>query len=138
MTVKEKSWIPEMNREEIIHRAEIARALVRRDGVLWVIKPGELFTEAFTWDPEFAAKAPSLTPICTIITRHRWAYYGFFKPSIAEVIPFIPEALLPEVFGFEVIGPDTASDLNFSRHKEAFNDSFHTAETTLYKLKVSD
>lgn len=135
--IKDKApWIPRMDRATVKERFSRLHALVRReDGELWTIIPPDLFKESFLWDPEYLSKAPPLSVICTIITRHSWAYYGFFKPTIADVIPFIPEALLPEMFGFEVVGPDTAEDLNFSRHREAFDASFHTAETTLYRLK---
>lgn len=128
-------WIPRMDRAVIEERFKCLRALVRCTDGLWVIKAPDLFEVSFTWEPDYQHEAPPLSPICTIITRHSWAYYGFFKPTIAEVIPFIPEELLPVMYGFEVIGPDTANDLNFSRHREAMEAGFHTAETTLYRLK---
>ncbi len=134
--IKDKApWVPPMDPATVKERFSRLHALVRREGELWTIKPPDLFKAAFPWDPQYLSKAPPLSAICTIITRHSWAYYGFFKPTIAEVIPFIPEELLPVMFGFEVVGPDTATDLNFSRHREAFDASFHTAETTLYRLK---
>ena len=57
------------------------------------IKPVDLFGIAYTWDPKPAGKAKDVKPLCDITTYHTYGYYGFFKPSIAEVLAQIPASI---------------------------------------------
>jgi hypothetical protein len=62
---------------------------------------------------------------------HRYGYHGFFKPSIAEVLCQMPAGLDADFF--EVIGPETAEDLN--NELDALKAGFHVATTIFYKRK---
>ena len=68
--------------------------------------------------------------VARIRTLHTYAYYGFFKPSIAEVLAQIPSHLVDSVIAFETKGPGDADDLNDDR--SALNAGFHAATTILY------
>ena len=130
--VEKKSWIPEVPKKRIQKLAERIKPVVQfaSKGKRY-IKPVDLFGVAYTWDPKAANKAPGLKPLCDIITYHTYGYYGFFKPSIAEILAQIPAEHLDKVVAFEIVGsPETADDLN--EEHEALNAGYHVATTRLY------
>lgn len=106
------------------------------DGELWTIAPVDPRTAAFTWSPKLVERAPALELITTIPTLHVWGFYGFFKPSIAEVMACIPHHLVDRVCAFETHGPDTADDLNASKWV-TMECGMHLAATHLYQRKTS-
>jgi len=125
------NWIPEVPKEEIIARALRIKPTVRFDGILRYIKAVDLFNTAYAWDPEPGEVAPAFTKIAEITTYHTYGFYGFFKPSVAEVLAQIPDDLLDRVNAFEIVGaPETADDLN--ANKTALNAGYHVARTALY------
>lgn len=71
------------------------------------------------------------------VCLHSWSYYGFFKPSIGEVLSQIKENDLPFVKAFEIIeSPQTAEDF----HKDsftsiAFDNGYHVFTVRLYGAK---
>lgn len=83
---------------------------------------------AFLWDPKKGKPAKGLQIITTIKTYHSWAYYGFFKPDIAETLAQIPSELLNRVCAFEITNADLSGD------QKAFDTGYHTATTVLYEL----
>ncbi len=107
--------------------------VVERDGKLFYIEPCDPFCIAFTWDPRLKDGADDLVPLRTIKTLHRYAYYGFFKPNIAEVLSQIPEDIVGSVCAFRTEGPGRIDDLN--DELIAFDAGFHVAETTLYRKR---
>lgn len=128
--MSEKVWIPEVPEERIRELAERIKPVINGR----YIKPVDLFKVAYTWDPKLAKRAVNLEPVRDITTYHTFGYYGFFKPSIAEVLAQIPADLLEKVVAFEIIGsPTTADDLN--RESVALNAGYHVAVTRLYIAK---
>lgn len=95
------------------------------------MKPVDPYNQAFSWSPVAAEPAPGLVPYATIKTLHRYAYYGFFKPSIAEVLSQIPAELVGRAVGFTCDGPETSDDLN--AELIALDAGFQVATTTLYE-----
>ncbi|MBI4118791.1 MAG: hypothetical protein HY452_00830 [Parcubacteria group bacterium] len=140
--VKKKRWIPKIPKKRIKELAKRIKPVVRfarganglfesSEGHLFHIKPVDLFGIAYTWDPKPTDKATGLKRLCDIRTYHTYGYYGFFKPSIAEVLAQIPTEHLTEVVAFEIVeSPETAGDLN--REHEALNAGYHVATTRLY------
>ncbi len=123
--------IPLVTDSRLKQLASKIRPVVRnRNNALAYIEPCNLRNIAFAWDPKITRKASNLVKHATIKTLHTWSYYGFFKPTIAEVLAQIPEDLIEDTVAFEVIGPSMASDLN--REKEALDAGFHVAMTHLY------
>lgn len=62
---------------------------------------------------------------------HTYGYYGFFKPSIGEVLAQIPADLIEMVRYFEIIeSPETKDDM--AKEPEAFYAGYHVAKTRLY------
>ena len=94
----------------------------------------DYFTTAFAWEMKPEKLADDLEEVAKIWTLHRWAYYGFFKPSIGEVIMQIPKDMLDKVDAFMVIGPSSAQDLNVTS-EYTFKKSVHVAQTILYAKK---
>ena len=131
----EKIWIPKVPKDRIKELAERIKPVVQfaHKGKRY-IKPVDLFGIAYTWDPKAASKAKDLKPLCDITTYHTYGYYGFFKPSIAEVLAQIPAEHLDKVVAFEIVdSPQGVNDLN--RENEALNAGYHVATTTLYIRK---
>jgi uncharacterized protein (DUF2236 family) len=128
--------IPEITDEEIERLSKQMRACYRFDKVLRYIVPVDARCVAFTWDAEQAEVAEDLEALEDILTLHRYAYYGFFKPSIAEVMAQIPKELLDQVVAFEIVEhPEDVSDLKATT--EAVHAGFHVATTRLYKKKCT-
>lgn len=127
----EKVYIPVLPLEEVDRRFETIKPTYRFKGKLHYIEPVHLHNTAYTWDAKPAGLAVGLAKLKDITTYHSYGYYGFFKPSIGEVLRQIPDDLLNEVMAFEIIdSPQTADDLN--KHSEALNDGYHVATTRLY------
>lgn len=124
--------IPELSEELLQDLARRIRPVVRDQSQrLRFIEAVDLRTVSFTWNPNFTDAADHLVDVVRIRTLHTYAYYGFFKPTIAEVLAQIPAEMVPEVSAFETIGPFDATDLN--REIGALNAGFHVAMTTLYR-----
>jgi hypothetical protein len=135
MTEETKSWIPEISDERLAELSERIKPLVRNgDGELCYIRPVDLRGTAYTWSPKIIEKAGEMNVITDITTYHTYGYYGFFKPSIGEVLAQIPAEYVDRVVAFEIIkSPETADDLN--REKAALNAGYHVATTRLYEAK---
>jgi hypothetical protein len=100
-------------------------------GMLHYIKPVDPRSIAFPWEPVSDGVATGIEPVAEITTYHTFGYQGLFKPSIAEVLAQLPAELPDDIVAFEVIGPESTSDLN--KHIEELNEGFHVAETILYR-----
>jgi hypothetical protein len=124
--------VPEISERRILELAERIKPVVtfEEEGRCY-IKPVDMFSESFTWDPEPASKAIGLKLLCDITTYHPYGYYGSFKPSVAQVILQIPAEHLDRVVAFEIVKhPETADDLD--AESEIFNSGYHVATTRLY------
>lgn len=128
----EKTYIPEVAKEEIIRRAANIRAMKRdENGKLRFITHPDLFNTAYLWAPNLEGEAPPMQEVYRCTTYHTWAYYGFFKPSIAEVLAQLPADMVRKVKAFELVGePQTAAD--FNKDREAFDAGYHVAEAVFY------
>ncbi len=123
--------IPPITDERLAQLVTRIRPVVRGgSNALHWIKPCDPRGEAFTWDPKRLGRAQNLVKHATIRTLHTYGYYGMFKPSIAEVLAQIPEALLEQTVAFETTGPRDAAALNDD--SAALNAGFHVATTVLY------
>lgn len=144
----EKKWNDLLQEEEIVYsipkvpetdircRAKRIKPVIRTGEYQFYIKEVDLFTQAFTWHPSLRFRAKGLAPLAKIHTIHSYGYYGFFKPSIAEVLAQIPFEYLDDTVAFEVHGPHTVYDLN--EQKDIVDGGFHLAVTTLYSQDKID
>jgi hypothetical protein len=124
--------IPEITDEKIELLLQKIHPLVLQDGRLMRIEPVHPRDVAFTWDPVVTEPATNVEELVKIRTLHTYGYYGFFKPSIAEVLAQIPEEWLERTIAFSTQGPNDAAEMNLE--KKALDAGFHVAETTLYGL----
>ena len=130
--MSEKVYIPVLSVERVAELFKHIKPVYEFDGVKRYIKPVALHTVAYTWDAKPAAEAVGLIPLTDITTYHKWGYYGFFKPSIGEVLRQIPEDLLEQVVAFEIVdSPKNSEDLN--KNLTELNDGYHVATTRLYR-----
>jgi hypothetical protein len=111
------------------HSKKARRLTLDEKGAYYYLKPVDLFGTAFTWPgvPKADVRAPRLQKLQTVTTYHPWAYYGFFKPTIAEVIAQIPEDILDQVIAFELEPPENPLEpWDIVQHGN------HVAQTTFY------
>lgn len=125
-----KYEVPKITDARIAELLKTISPLVRKNNELWYIARCDPRTTAFSWNPKFVEQATGLVPMEQIKTLHTFGYYGFFKPSIAEVLAQIPVSLIPHVVAFEVIGPGDADDLN--AQSDYVDAGVHQADTVLY------
>ena len=103
-----------------------------KDGELhWIAPPSDLRSIAYTWSPVLREKAEGLAPITTVRSLHSFAYYGLFKPSVAEVLAAIPPSLRDKAVAFHLQGPETADDLG--HESEALHAGYQVAYATFYE-----
>lgn len=119
--------IPKISDEKIKELSHI-KALVRNKlGLLYYVEDHNVKTKAFTWlEPH--KKAMGLKKVGSIKTLHRFAFQGFFKPSLEEVYAQLPTEF-ENIDAVETILQD-------GFNMPALNAGFHVAETILYKKKV--
>lgn len=126
--------IPALTDDALVALVKKCKPLVLRDGKIRKLRViPHLRNTAFTWDPKLSIrtiKPEKLREVARVTTLHTWGYYGFFKPSIAECLAFMPKDLDADFFCI-VEQPETASDLNAER--DAVDAGFHVATTAFYK-----
>lgn len=133
------AYIPNVPEERVVELAQRIEPIVRIGDAPRYIKPVDLNRIAFMWSPEATGYVDmnGLVALRDITTYHTWAYYGFFKPTIAEVLKQIPTEIVDQVVAFEIIeSPQCAED--FDKDREAFNAGYHVATTRLYGKGVSE
>lgn len=135
------NFIPKISTAVLHERAGRIKPVVSfvNDGVSsrYYIEEVSLCSVAYTWDPVTTNVAEDLVVLGQIITYHTYGYYGFFKPSIAEVLAQIPEKYLETACAFEIVAqPHNAEDLN--EHIAILNAGYHVAITQLYGKKGLD
>jgi len=132
--VPKKVYIPRISDEmlaELSSRIWPVYDFGPRKGGRRYIKPVDLRGIAFTWDPKGRGRARNLIAIADVRTYHSFAYHGFFKPSIAEVLAQMPAEIAAWVTAFQIVAyPQTWDDLN--RDRAAFDAGYHVATTRFY------
>lgn len=87
--------------------------------------------ESYIWDTDNFTKEVDRSKL-KILTHvkmlHGYGYYGYFKPSIAEILSQIPKEYINDTVAFEII--DT-----YSMSGDEFDDGYHTSSVRLYGRK---
>ena len=132
--------IPQMSIDDIAKLYANIKPIVK-DGktptYLRELTKHELTHTAYTWlnQPSDYAEPvdfSKLSVLADVKMLHAWAYYGFFKPDVSEVIKQIPKEYLEKVVAFEII--DGAIGMNTVFNKE-LNAGFHVSIVRLYQAK---
>ena len=103
------------------------------------LTPHELSEVSYLWlndisDYDTEVNLTDYSVLADVKMLHSYGFYGFFKPSVAEVISQIPEEYLSETVAFQIIySPDTCDDLNL--FKKELDAHYHVSIVRLYKKK---
>lgn len=141
--MERKFEIPEMSIEEISKWYATIKPIVHKNGTpcyLRKLSEKELTNTAYTWLKEHTdyteyaeyVDFDELSVLTDIKMLHRWGYYGYFKPSVGEVIRQIPKELLEKVIAFEIISGPVGMN---SIYNAELNAGFHVSIVRLYQAK---
>ena len=142
-----KIKIPIMKNKEIAKWYENMKPIVNgktsenlksKSVYLRLLTKEELTDRSYTWltKENYADEVEygKLSLLADIKMIHKWSYYGFFNPSVGEIIRQIPKELLGKVVAFEIIYlPKNSSDFNL--FKKEFDAGFHVSVVRLYQAK---
>ena len=98
---KRNPVVPEISDERLAELSKRITPVLLQDGKLVSIKNVHPRKESFTWSENETEECEDLIDLIDISTDHTCSYYGFFKPSIAEVLAQIPEEYLDYVVAFK-------------------------------------
>ena len=73
-----------------------------------------------------------LSVLADVKMLHVWAFYGFFKPNVGEVIRQIPTEYIEKVVAFEMINGAIGMTSIFNKE---LNAGFHVSIVRLYQAK---
>ncbi len=126
--------IPEISDERIANLLKRISPIYEEEGKFFKIENVDPRRVAFTWRGVLSSvenEIQGITPMKDIETLHTYAYQGFFKPSIAEVLAQIPEEVIKDVVAFKThmkTGP---------RYEDSFtaDQEYQIGITTLYKRR---
>ena len=129
--IEGKAFVPEITEEKLMCLVYKIIPVIRKGNKLYLIELPDLRNTAYTWEPKITKESDTLEEVTRIKTNHYCGYYGFFKPSIAEVLAQIPEDLIGKIDAFEIIGDiDSGTDTEVKIFNEG---NGHLATTILYK-----
>lgn len=129
--------IPQMSNEDIARYYTTIRPIVNQDTYLRELTDEELTAMAYTSLNELTdyAEKVDFSKLSVLEDRkmlHSWGYYGFFKPSVGEVIRQIPKEYLEKVVAFEIIQGAIETNTIF---KDELDSGFHVSIVRLYQAK---
>lgn len=138
--MEQKFQIPGMSKEEIAKWYSTIKPIVHRDGApcfLRELSKSELTEKSYTWfnqpeDFDSHVNFSQLSILADIKMLHCWGYYGFFKPSVGEVIRQIPKEYLNKVCAFEIVAAPLGMNSIYHTELEA---GFHVSVVRLYQAK---
>ena len=131
--IEGKAFVPKINEEKLMCLAYKIMPVIRKDDKLYSIEIPDLRNVAYTWEPKIVKECYNLKEITKIKTHHYCGYYGFFKPSIAEVLAQIPEDLIDMVDAFEIINNVDSEEDEIKIFSEG---NGQLATTVLYKKEA--
>lgn len=135
--MERKFEIPQMSNAEIAHWYATIKPIVGHDTYLRELSDDELTGTAYTYlnEPSDYADKVDFSKLSVLEDQkmlHSWGYYGFFKPSVGEVIRQIPKEHLKKVVAFEIINGAIAMNSTFNAE---LNAGFHVSIVRLYQAK---
>lgn len=138
--------IPKISDEEMMKRYKQIKPVITVNGKLHYFREftlEELSGISYLWNrhedvrEEVGEDELEVLEGRDFVCLHSYRYYGFFKPSVGEVLFQIKEYDLPFIKAFEIIeSPQTAADF----HKDsftsiAFDNGYHVSTVRLYGEK---
>jgi len=120
LSPKRNVTIPEISDRKLNDRVDNIRVLVTDgNGKLKRFLPSKQVLRsprnyAFLFDgriPFFSRLPPELKIIYKYVCYHEYAYYGFFKASLAEVFAQMPDDIADKAYGFRISEGNTYCSL---------------------------
>lgn len=98
-----------------------------------IVKKKNIWNIGYTWSPEIENDLIDLTVFHQLVipTLHTYAYHGFFKPTIAEVLQVLPTKLIELVEKSGKVMYYTTKPLSYDIN-EVLIGNYHIGITTLY------
>ena len=138
-----KNSIPKVSKEEILKRYEKIKPIVDFYGTKYFIREyseKEISNLPFIWlnsedltkvvDGNIYEQWPEKDFECL----HTYIFYACFCPTIAEVLAQIPDDVLNEVSGFEIIAkPKNLEKLK--ENQERYSSNYHVSIVRLYRKR---
>ncbi len=141
-----KVSLPKISQEELKKRYERIKPVINLNGNLYHFRTfelHELWDMSYLGNPEEDIREKvdgdelEILKGKDFVCLHSYGYYGWFKPSIKEVLSQISEQDIPFVRAFEIIQyPKTAEDFyKDSFTSIAFDNGYHVSTVRLYGEK---
>ena len=132
--------IPKLSKDELIQLYKKIKPMVTLYDIKYLLKEftiDEVINNSYLWDVEKNKRdivSPyNLKEIDEFACLHRYAYYGFFKPSIAEVLSQLPEQSKMEADVFEIVEEPITRDDIF-KYPEVIDKGMQLSKVKTYKL----
>lgn len=140
VTLPKKLEIPEIDDKRLKELYQLLKPIVTIDEMKYLLREftlQELRNQSYIWDrhegKRDAVDSSKLETVDDFLCLHTWGYYGFFKPSIAEVLSQAPENVIEQANIFEIIeSPETREDV--FKYKEVIDNGFHLSKVRAYKM----
>ena len=141
-----KVSIPEISDEEMMKRYKHIKPVISINGKLHYFRDysiEEITKDSFFFNRENDMREEVPKDKLQVweghdfICLHKYGYYGFFKPSVGEILAQIKENDIHVVKAFEIIeSPQTANDFyKDSFSSIAFDNGYHVSTIRLYVAK---
>ncbi|MBQ8042593.1 MAG: hypothetical protein IJ272_00390 [Clostridia bacterium] len=138
--MERKFEIPKMSTEEISKWYSTIKPIVYKNGTAYYLRrlsDKELKATAYTClnkTSDYAEHVDfdQLSFLIDVRMLHLYGYYGYFQPSVGEVIRQIPKEYLEKTIAFEII--DGGIGMNGIYNAE-LNAGFHVSVVRLYQAK---
>lgn len=139
--------IPEISSEEMMKRYKQIKPVVNVDGKLHYFREytlEELSNRSYLFNRDEDVREEvdedelKIIENAEFICLHSYGYYGFFKPSISEVLAQIDDTILPWVKAFEIIESPQAKNDFFKNSFTSivFDKGYHVSTVRLYRAKA--
>lgn len=127
--------IPKISDERLAELCERIKPIMKTEEGFRRIEDVDPRKVAFTWDPKPVGDVLLLAELGTCTSYHNCGYYGFFKPSIAEVLVAIPEEQLEKVdfFWLDKASVQVTGEPLLHKPDEHNEDGYHRAVVTLFE-----
>lgn len=140
VTLPKKLEIPEIDDNRLKELYRLLKPIVTIDEMKYLLREftlQELRNQSYIWnraeDKRDVVDPSKLETVDDFLCLHTWGYYGFFKPSIAEVLSQAPENVIEQANTFEIIeSPETREDV--FKYKEVIDNGFHLSKVRAYKM----
>ena len=134
-----KIEIPVVDDERLMQIYRFLKPIVTIDQIKYLLREyslQEIKNQSYIWtmegDKREEVHPDKLEVVEDFLCFHTYAYSGFFKPSIAEVLAQAPVTSLKEANLFEIIEQlEYSYDLN--RYPEVINKGFHLSKVRTYQ-----